>query len=100
MKAALCIMAVALGLLTGCRQKDVREMVIRLPGVKTAEEQAAVKNAIAPLIGIEPGSVVFDAAKQELHLMFDSMQVRYKNVEIAIAEAGFDANEVPAIPKK
>lgn len=91
--AALCALA-----LSGCRREDIRPMTISLPGVENADDCRAVIETVCRLPGIQVATVHFDEKKRELRLMHDSMQIRRKNVEIAIAEIGFDANEIPAIP--
>ena len=93
------VLAACLFVVTGCRREDLREMKISLPGVVTAADRAAVLRAVDGLTGIDKKTMVFDEAKKELRMFYDSMQIRRKNVEIAIAEAGYDANEVPAVPR-
>lgn len=85
--------------LAGCRQRDEREMTVKIPGVTTAEDRAAVRGALRPLGGVLHDSLVFDGTNHTLRLRYDSMQVAHKNIEIAIAEAGFDANEIKALKK-
>lgn len=85
--------------LTGCRQRDEREMTVKLPGVSTDADRAAVRGALRPFGGVVHDSLVFDEAAHTLRLRYDSMQVAHKNIEIAIAEAGFDANEIKALKK-
>lgn len=91
---ALCLLAAP-----GCRQRDMRQMTVALPGVTSDDDRRVVLMAIDKLVGIERKSIVFDETKKEMRLTYDSMQIRRKNVEIAIAEAGYDANEVPALPR-
>lgn len=85
--------------LAGCRQVDEREMTVNLPGVKTEADQDKVRAALAPLNGVRKESVAFDMNGHTMRVRYDSMQVAHKNIEIAIAEAGFDANEIKAIPQ-
>ncbi len=74
-------------------------MTVRLPGVATDADREAVRGALQPLGGVVHDSLVFDEAARTLRLRYDSMQVAHKNIEIAIAEAGFDANEIKALGK-
>ena len=88
--------AVAL-VVAGCRVSDVRDMSINLPGLQSDEDKAKITQAIAALPGIVQESLQFDKEKKILTLRYDSMQIAHKNIEIAIAEAGYDANGIPAI---
>lgn len=95
----LCLCACA-----GCRRTDVRDFAISIPGMTQADE-AAVKGALAMYGGVDKSSYVFDFSTGELKLKYDSMQVAKKNLELAIAMAGFTANgvtpeSVGAKPKK
>ena len=95
----LLLLCAASLFLTGCRVRDERTFTVSIPGVRTTEDQAIVRAALNPLPGIIRESIVFDSAKRTVALSYDSMQVAHKNIEIAIAEAGFSANEVPAMKK-
>lgn len=88
---ALCA-ALALAL-AGCRRADVRDFAIDVPQATEADVPALV-NALAPYGGVEAKTIKFDAAAHRLTLRYDSMQIAKKNIEMAIAEAGFTANGV------
>ena len=95
MKNTLTVLVFALtvALATGCRRTDVREFVVSIPAL-TAEDAPAISAALAPYAGIERPSLKFDAAAKTLTLRYDSMQLAKKNIEMAIAKAGFTANGV------
>ena len=95
-RTAVWIAAVAL-VVAGCRVSDVRDMSINLPGLQSDEDKAKITQAIETLPGIQKESLRFDLQAKTLTLRYDSMQVAHKNVEIAIAEAGYDANGIRAI---
>ena len=97
MKAILTVLSAAMLLAAGCRVSDKREMTVKLPGVATEADIEAVRKAVTALPGIETGSLAF--SRGQLTLTYDSMQVAKKNIEIAIAESGFDANGIKAVPK-
>lgn len=92
--------AVAFSSLTGCRVRDERGMTIDIPSLKTEADQEKVRSVVAPLVGIVQTNMVFDLQKHQLRLRYDSMQIAEKNIEIAIAEAGYDANSITAASAK
>ena len=93
MKYALPALAVVFVLVAGCRRTDVRDFTVAIPGL-TVEDQPAISAALAPYAGIERSSIKFDVASKTLSLRYDSMQLAKKNIELAIAKAGFAANGV------
>ena len=85
--------AAALAAASGCRRTDVRDFEVSVPGA-TAEDEATLRAALAPYVGVKEGSVEFDPARRILSLRYDSMQLAKKNIEMAIAKAGYAANGV------
>ena len=85
--------------LCGCRIKDERELVVNVPQMKTEQDAAKVRSSLISLKGVDLKTAVFDHQNHKVTVKFDSMVVAHKNIEIAIAEAGFDANEIKAIKK-
>lgn len=77
----------------GCRRTDVRDFTISIPDM-TPGDHAAVTGALAMYGGVDKSSYVFDDTAHTLTLKYDSMQVAKKNLELAIAKAGFAANGV------
>lgn len=61
------------------------------------EDVTKVRNALASLGGVDLTNAVFDQHNRKITVRFDSMVVAHKNIEIAIAEAGYDANEISAV---
>jgi len=80
----------------GCRVSDVRELTVNVPGMSTEADQDKIRKALAPLNGVNKDRAVFDLAAHTVKLTYDSMVVATKNIEIAIAEAGYDANDITA----
>ena len=98
MKLVLITVALTLSLLTaGCRQKDYRTAQVRVPNVINEACEKRVRNALAPLKGIEMNLV--GVTNGVLYVRYDSMQLGLKNIEHAVKDAGFDANEFPADPE-
>ena len=99
MKHVLSLLAL-LGvlLLPGCRETDVRKMTIKVPAMAGEEDVQRIRKALSPLNGVNKDQAVFDVKEHTITLTYESMVVAQKNIEIAIAEAGYDANGIAAIP--
>ena len=93
----MTLIALALLAFAGCRQKDVRDFAVDVPAL-TQEKEAAVtgtiRGALAACTGVDMASIQFDAASHRVTLRYDSMQTAKKNIEMAIAKAGYTANGV------
>jgi hypothetical protein len=96
-KALFSLLGVVL-VVAGCRLADVRTFVIQSPGIRNEACAQRVRKSLAPLRGIEFDKLVFDFAAGSVTVRYDSMQLGRKNIELAITEAGFDANGLPANP--
>ncbi len=81
----------------GCRESDVRTMTVSVPGMASDADVQRIRKALAPLNGINKEQAAFDVSGKKIVLTYDSMVIAKKNIEIAIAEAGFDANGIAAI---
>lgn len=92
MAVALASVAVCV-CLSGCRRTDVREFEVSIPAL-SAENESAIKQSLARFGGIDKASLKFDRAAKKLYMRYDSMQLAKKNIEMAIAKAGFEANGV------
>ena len=93
----MTLIALALLAFAGCRQKDVREFAIDVPALTQESEAAvtaAIRGALLPCSGVDMASLQFDAASHRVTLKYDSMQTAKKNIEMAIAKAGYTANGV------
>jgi hypothetical protein len=60
----------------------------------TPADRVLIEGAISRYGGIDKTSYVYDAEARTLTLRYDSMQLAKKNIEIAIARAGFAVNGV------
>ena len=87
------VAAAAACLAVGCRRTDVRDFEVSIPAM-TAENEPAIRQALAMFGGVEKSSLKFDQKAKKLTLRYDSMQLAKKNIEMAIAKAGFAANGV------
>ena len=84
---ALCMLE------SGCRRTDVRDFEVSIPALKV-ENEAVVRQALARFGGVDKASMKFDFKTKTLVLKYDSMQLAKKNIELAIAKAGLEANGV------
>ena len=80
----------------GCRTRDDRQAVIHVPEMKNKACAEVILQALARVPSVQRQSVRLDAQRRRVTLTYDSLNMSLKNVEFAIAEAGFTANEVPA----
>jgi len=78
---------------TGCRRTDVRDFEVSIPAL-SSENEAAIRQSLAGFAGVDKSSLKFDRQAKKLTLRYDSMQLAKKNIEMAIAKAGFEANGV------
>lgn len=85
--------AVAACLAAGCRRTDVRDFEISIPSM-TASVEHDIRQALSGFGGVERQSLRFDFKERRLALRYDSMQLAKKNIEMAIALAGYEANGV------
>ena len=90
----LALIMVAFLLLLSCRQQDVREVVIRTPGLKNQACAKIIQDAFMRQPGII--STRPDFLKREIIIKYNSMVIALKNIEFIIAGAGFDANNTQA----
>ena len=93
MKILLTILLAAFAVLAGCRRTDVRDFTVSIPEL-TAADHSAVTAALAPYGGVLKDTIKFDDDKKVLVLRYDSMQIAKKNIEMAIAACGLEANGV------
>jgi len=98
MKNVFILLAMLFGLAAGCRVSDVREMEVRVPAMASDADVQKIRAALSQLGGVNMEKLVFDTAGRTIKVRYESMVVAHKNIEIAIAEAGYDANDIKAIP--
>lgn len=100
MTARTALFAAALAAaLCGCRRTDVRDFEIKVPAL-TRENSNKVVGALMCYEGVsdvaraQKNSIVIDESAHTVKVKYDSMKVAKKNLEMAIASAGFEANGV------
>ena len=97
MKHVVVLIVFAIAAAAGCRVSDVRELTVNVPGMATEADAERVLAALVPLGGIDRGKTVHDVSARTVTVRYDSMVIAHKNIEIAIAEAGYEANGIPAV---
>jgi len=99
MKRRLYWVAVLLAALgaVGCRQAEIREKTIAVPQMKNAGCEKIVEAALAKTEGVFADKTEVGAGR--VTVTYDSMRLGLKNLEFAIASAGFDAGTTLADPK-
>lgn len=97
MKNLTLIVCFAVGVaLSGCRQQDITTVVISVPEMKNEACAQIVVQSISAVEKVPATDIVPDVANRTVTVTYDTMQRGLKNIEMAIAGAGFSANEVPA----
>jgi len=90
----LTLVILACFLLSSCRQQDIREVMIKTPGLKNQACAKIIQDAFMHQPGIV--SIRPDFQKHEIAVTYNSMVIALKNIEFTIAAAGFDANDTRA----
>ena len=96
MKNAVAWFAVLLTFAVSCRLRDIRTVTIEVPRLRGEECAQRLHRVLAPVNGVDPDALRFEPGR--VTVTYDSMRLALKNIEHIIAEAGFDANDVPADP--
>ena len=87
------VIAVVACLAAGCRRTDVRDFEVAIPAL-SSENEVEIRHSLSRFGGVDRSSLKFDRKAKKLTLRYDSMQLAKKNIEMAIAKAGFEANGV------
>ena len=91
----ILVAVVALSLVS-CRRQDARTVSIHVPGMKNEACVEHVHTSLRRVPGVQVDSIVIDDATRTVLVTYESLNLSLKNIEFAIADAGFDANQVPA----
>ncbi len=83
-------------LIAACFRQDILTVTLDVPQMRSDECQQLVLRAIESL---DPEAILnarFDVAAGEVTIRYNSMSLGRKNIEHAIANAGFAVNTLPA----
>lgn len=102
---AVVAIAVLIGIgAGGCRRYDYRTVKIDVPGMKNKACSERVYQAVYQELGqsqaLPPkNGVEVNLSERVVKVTYDSLRLSLKNIEFAIADAGFAANDIPANPE-
>ncbi|NQT94009.1 MAG: heavy-metal-associated domain-containing protein [Lentisphaerae bacterium] len=82
--------------MASCRKHDIRTIKIYVPAMKSDECAELVRNKLAKVPGVMPPSIRTDVQGRSVIVAYDSLFLSMRNVEFAVAELGFAANDIPA----
>jgi copper chaperone CopZ len=89
----LLVAVVAVIAVAGCRRVDVRDFSVNVPSM-TQEDVSLIQSALSAYGGVDQASLKFDVKSRTVKMKYDSMQLAKKNIEMAIAKIGLEANGV------
>jgi copper chaperone CopZ len=93
---SLWMVAALLAVAPGCRLRDERTVTISTPGIHNEACARRARTELLRLKGVEGQSIRFDLEARTVTVTYDSLQLGRKNLEHAICDAGFDANDLKA----
>jgi copper chaperone CopZ len=90
------VLVLAAVLIVSCRKQDMRTVTIGVAGMKNNACAAIVVDALQKSQNLQPEWIKADVEKRTVTVTYDSLQRSLRNLEFAIADAGFTANHTPA----
>ena len=93
----MVLLVVVLG--AGCRKQDIRTARIHVPqmGSQLCVDRAV--GVVRRVPGVMGDQVVVNRERRDIAVPYDSLKLSLKNIEYALAKAGFQANNIPADEK-
>lgn len=99
----LLLSAITALLLTGCYRKDVRSFDIVVPELSEPYEIDYIRTVLMPLNQLVPGDkhgpkyqeIVGNVETKTLTITYNARLHSKKNIEHAIADLGYQANDIP-----
>jgi copper chaperone CopZ len=99
-KYILTVLGVAFLLIgASCRQHDYRTLVVKVPEMRNDACVRVIGAKLGQLPKVQREDVKFDIPNRTITVTYDTLLAADKNVEFLIADAGFEANGVPANKK-
>jgi copper chaperone CopZ len=97
MRTVLALLAVAMMVAcASCRMSDVRTFTFKAPQVTGESCRKVVDEVLRKTDGVDAEKTVYGVGT--ITVTYDSLKLARKNIEHAIAAAGFDVGETPANP--
>jgi hypothetical protein len=94
----LAILLLCLAAAIGCRRKDIRTARIHVPQMTGPECRELILAVVNKQQGVQGDKVTTNPARRDVVVPYDSLVLSLKNIEYALARAGFAANDIPADP--
>ncbi len=82
---------VCLIMTVSCRRHDYRTVNIYVPAMTNEATAQVVGTALSKVEGVNGQGMQLDIPKMTVTLTYDSLVTALKNIEFAVAEAGYDA---------
>ncbi len=100
MKArAILVLLLMVGMAFGCRKQDIRMARIHVPQMSGQACADRVVSVVRRVPGVQADMITVDRERRDVAVPYDSIKLSLKNIEYALAEAGFQANDIPADEK-
>ena len=93
----VAVLGIGLGL-AACRRSDMRTITIDVPGMKNGACADIVVSAIGRAHLIPRERIAVDLERRTVTVTYESLNLSLKNIEFTIAESGFTADTIPAVP--
>jgi len=82
-----------------CRKQDVRIARIHVPQMSGQACADRVVSVVRRVPGVQADMITIDRERRDVSVPYDSIKLSLKNIEYALAKAGFQANNIPADEK-
>ena len=99
MKFRHVFLLLALLSVVACRKQDIRVARITVPQMGSQACADRVNMIVQRIPGVLGDQVVLDRERRDVAVPYDSIKLSLKNIEYALAKAGFQANNIPADEK-
>jgi copper chaperone CopZ len=93
---AYIILLMLVLLSVSCRKRDIRTALIHVPRMKNEACVERVVKALKGRPGVLKEAIEVDRERRIVLVPYNSIELSLKNLEFAVAQAGFQANNVPA----
>lgn len=91
--ACLIIVLIFVNILNiSCYRNEMRSLEIHVPAMAGEVCKKVIMKQFLPLRGLEQDSIIFDYDKRMISLSYNSLEISSKNLEHAVAKAGFDVH--------
>lgn len=94
MRRLTAVLGLLIGILSACRQHDLRIVSVKVPGLRGEPCARLIAAAVMNQPGVREARP--DIQTRTVTVTYDSMVIALKNIEYTIARAGFDANSIRA----